>query len=288
MSGWGLVAALVLLCAAFPFCFAFFRRPVRLVLSYVYVAMVLLVGGFFGSVLAIPLTGAVTLSAGSILYGALMLTAFLLVAGGHDPRVIRNLVKIVVAVNVFKVLLFTLTAEALRTPGVVNPFGVVPEVFTVSLTVVLVGGVLIVAELALIAVVLEAVQSRVRSRGTQAALQVLLFVAVLVLDGVLFPVLARPTAPDLGALVAGGGRRSSCSPSPTRCRCCSSSPSTVAGAGRRSASRSGSPSSSSPRGATCSTRCSVSTARSRPAPSATGGSSSRPGMPSSRSRPRAR
>nr|WP_199423221.1 GGDEF domain-containing protein [Actinotalea solisilvae] len=220
MSAWGLVVAKVLLYAAFPFCFAFFRRPVRLVLCYVYVAMVLLVGGFFGSVFAVPLSDPVTLSAGSVLYGALILTAFMLVAGGHDPRVIRNLVKIVVAVNVFKIALFSLTAEALRTPGVVNRFGVLPEVFTVSLTVVLVGGLLIVAELALIAVVLEAVKWRVRARAAQAALQVLLFVAVLVLDGVVFPVLlfvavlvldgvvfpvlAAPTSPDLGALVAGG------------------------------------------------------------------------------------
>lgn len=204
MTAWGLVVAQVLLCAAFPFCFAFFRRPVRLVLCYVYVAMVLLVGGFFGSVLAVPLSDTVTISAGSVLYGALILTAFMLVAGGHDPRVIRNLVKIVVTVNVFKIGLFTLTAEALRTPGVVNRFGVPPELFTVSLTVVLVGGLLIVAELALIAVVLEVVKARVRRPGAQAALQVLLFVAVLVLDGVLFPVLAAPTSPDLGALVVAG------------------------------------------------------------------------------------
>ncbi len=204
VSPWGLLAAQVLLYAAFPFCFTFFRRPVRLVLCYVYVAMVLLVGGFFGSLYALPLSDDVTLSAGSVLYGALILTVFMVVAGGHDPRVIRNVVKIVLAVNVFKVGLFAVTAAALGSPAAVNRFGVPPEVFTVSMPVVVTGGLLIVAELTLLAVVLQKLKARVRSRVGLAAGQVVLFVTVLALDGLAFPVLAAPDSPDLGALVAGG------------------------------------------------------------------------------------
>ncbi|MBX9244747.1 EAL domain-containing protein [Actinotalea ferrariae] len=204
MSAWGLVAGQVLLYAAFPFCFAFFRRRVRLVLCYVYIAMVLLVGGFFGSVYTVPVAPGVELSAGSVLYGALVLTAFMLVAGGHDPRVIRNVVKIVVVVNLFKIGLLLLTAEALRSDAARNPFGVPPEVFSVSMPVVLMGGLLIIGELMVITVVLEALKVRVHGRAALAVLQVALFVGVLVLDGVAFPVLVAPSSPDLGALVAAG------------------------------------------------------------------------------------
>ena len=201
-----LFAAQVLLYAAFPFLIAFYARPVRLVLFYVYIAVVLVVGGFFGSVYSLTLLGDVRMSAGSVLYGALVLTVFMLVAGGHDARVIRNVVKIVVMVNLFKVGLLAVTAAALRSPEVVNPFATSASVFTVSFPVVLLGGLLIVVELTVLIVLFESISRRVRGRAATGVLHVALYVAVLALDGVLFPLLVAPTNPELAALVTGGVR----------------------------------------------------------------------------------
>lgn len=202
MSPVALVAAQVALYGAFPLAFGFFRRPVRLVLFYVYIAVVLLVGGVFGSIYAVPVTPGITLSAGSVLYGALMLSVFMLVVGGTDARVVRNVVKIIVAVNIFKLGLFALTAEALRSPEVINRFDTSPSLFTVSITVVLVGGVLIVTELTLLVLVFRAIQARVTRPAPLAVLYLAVFLAVLCLDGLLFPVAINPSAPGLGAIVA--------------------------------------------------------------------------------------
>lgn len=204
MSSSALLVAQVLLYAAFPFTFAFFARPARLVLFYVYIAVVLLLGGFFGAIYVLEVREGVTLNAGSVLYGALMLTVFMLVLVGRDARVVRNVVKVVVAVNVFKVAAFSLAGEALTTPGVLNPFATSPSVFSVSVRLVLIGGFLIVTELVLLIVLFEAAKNRTRSIGQLAVLYVSLFVGVLCLDGVVFPVLAFPGSPELGSLVAAG------------------------------------------------------------------------------------
>jgi diguanylate cyclase (GGDEF)-like protein/PAS domain S-box-containing protein len=196
-----LVAAQVALYGAFPLTFGFFRRPVRLVLFYVYIAVVLLVGGVFGSIYAVPVTPDVTLSAGSVLYGALILTVFMLVVGGTDARVVRNVVKIIIAVNLFKVGLFALTAEALGNPDVLNRFGTSPAVFSVSITVVIVGGLLIVTELTLLVLVFRAIQARVTQPAALGALYVAVFLGILLLDGLLFPIAINPSAPDLGSVI---------------------------------------------------------------------------------------
>lgn len=204
MSSSALLASQVLLYATFPFAFAFFARPARLVLFYVYIAVVLVLGGFFGAVYAVEVRAGVTLSAGSVLYGALMLTVFMLVLVGRDARVVRNVIKVVIAVNVFKLATFALAGAALRSRGAANPFGTAPEVFSVSIQLVLVGGLLIVSELVLLVVLFEAAKTHVHGLARLAALYVVLFVGVLCLDGVLFPVLAWPTSPVLGTLIATG------------------------------------------------------------------------------------
>jgi diguanylate cyclase (GGDEF)-like protein/PAS domain S-box-containing protein len=201
----GLFVAQVALYAAFPFAFSFFARPLRLVLFYVYLAMVLVVGGFLGSVYVMPLSDSVTVSAGSVLYGALILTSLMLVIGGRDARVVRNIIKIVIVVNVFKVILFGLTVSALQDPDVVNRFSTSPEVFRVSLMVVATGGVLIVTELVLLLLVFERIKRRV-SGLRLALLSVTFYLGVLLLDDLLFPLLNMPGSDELGSAIAAGVR----------------------------------------------------------------------------------
>ena len=130
----------VLAYAAFPIYFASLRSQMRTVFLYLYAGVVLTVGGFLGSVHTYPLGGGVQLSAGSVSYGALMMTTLVLVIVEHDVQVVRNVVRLVVVVNVFKAVLFQITATALRSEGFRNPFDTSPSVFSVSLRVVLVGG----------------------------------------------------------------------------------------------------------------------------------------------------
>ena len=130
MGPWSLFLVQILLYSSFPFAFALFRRPLRLLLSYTYIAVVLVFGGFMGSIYALPLAGGLIVSAGSILYGALVLASLLVVVTARDSHVVRNIIKIVIAVNVFKVGVLVVTSTALRNIAVVNRFDTSPDVST--------------------------------------------------------------------------------------------------------------------------------------------------------------
>lgn len=196
-----LFAVLVIIFAALPIYFALLRSSMRLVFLYVYIGVVLVEGGLLGAVVAFPLTEGITVSAGSVAYGALMMSALLLVVVGRDVQVIRNTIRIVVAVNVFKIGLFSLMGAALGSASILNPFDTSASVFSVSLRIVITGGVLIVAELLLLIWMLERYKTRVRDIRV---LCVLFFVGVLCLDGVLFPLLAFTTDPGLLDTIVNG------------------------------------------------------------------------------------
>jgi len=92
-----LFVAEVLLYAAFPLYFATLRSAMRIVFLYVYIGVVLVIGGFLGSVHSFPLSDDVRVSAGSVAYGGLMMSTVVLVIVGRDLEVVRNAIRIVVA-----------------------------------------------------------------------------------------------------------------------------------------------------------------------------------------------
>ena len=185
-----LFAIQVLVYAAFPISFSLLRSKSRYIYFYIYIAVLLIVAGLLGSIYAYPLTDGIALSAGSLAYGAMMMSTLLLVIIGRDLEVVRNIVRLVILVNVFEVALFAISSRALRSSWVLNPFDTESAVFDVSIRVIVVGGVLGVAELMLLVVVFEAVKRKVTATNILSALYVLFFVVVLCLDGVLFPSLA--------------------------------------------------------------------------------------------------
>jgi diguanylate cyclase (GGDEF)-like protein len=199
-----LFAVQVLFYASFPIAFASLRSAMRLTFLYVYIGMVVVVGGLLGAMYAFPLTEDVVISAGTVAYGALMLSSVLLVIVGNDLQVVRNVVKVVLTVNVFTFVLFSLSEESLRSAEVLNPLGTPPEVFSSSIRVVVLGGVLIVIELLLLITLFERVKVNVSGPGPLAVSYVLAFVGVLCLDGVLFPLVTAAPTEGLGRLIARG------------------------------------------------------------------------------------
>src|SRR5690606_22343654 len=109
--------------------------------------------------------------------------------------------QMVVVLNVFKYALYTLTSEALGSDAAVNPNGTASEVFSQSLRIVTVGGALIIAELVLLLFLFEWLKRRASAPVTLEALYVASFIAVLCLDGVMFPALALTPTDALGDVI---------------------------------------------------------------------------------------
>ena len=190
--------------ASFPYYFATLRKPIREVSFYVYIGIVLAFGGFLGSVYAFPITKAINISGGNLAYGALMMTTILLVITEKNAAVIRNVIRLVITVNVFKILLFTTLDWALQNEQILNPNQTSFSIFQTSVFFTVLGGVLIILELFLLVFLFERVKQRVTNIFGLSVIYTLLFILVLCLDGVLFPIIAFSFNPALVQIVIGG------------------------------------------------------------------------------------
>lgn len=172
----------------------------RMVLFYVYIASVLTLGGLLGAVYVLPLGGDISLLAGQISYGAFVFSTLVAVIVGRDVRIVRDIIALVVTVDTLVLVVFRISQHALEDSEVVNVFGTSSALFDMSVDTVLIGGLLIIAELLLILGVLELAKSRL---GTSRMVPVYLaaYIGVLTLDGVLFPVLVLRPETGLGALI---------------------------------------------------------------------------------------
>lgn len=180
----------ILIFAVFPFFMATLRKGLRAAGFYIIISIYLLIGGFLGSIYSLPVTETITISGGNLAYGALMATAVLFVLIEKDISVLRNVIRLVFWVNVFKVLFFTTISWALQNEAVLNPNNTAFAVFRSSVLFTILGGALIILELFLFVLIFEQLKKRISNIFVLAILYNLVFVLVLCLDGVLFPAIA--------------------------------------------------------------------------------------------------
>jgi PAS domain S-box-containing protein len=200
MTAAALFACSVAVYAGIPLLLAIRRTRAQLLLFYTHIAAVLTLGGLLGAVYVLPLSGDVSLLAGQVSYGGFMFSTLVTVIVGRDVRVVRNIVLLTVGVDVLVYLIFKITHLALSNEKIPNPSGVDPAVFDQSIDVVVLGGTLIILELLALIALLE-LAKRHLGRWPMAPVYVLAYVAILVLDGVLFPTVVLRPSSGLGAMI---------------------------------------------------------------------------------------
>ena len=190
--------------SVFPLYFTTLAGPIRRVHFYVYISLVLLIGGFMGNVYSLPITDGIVVSGGNLCYGAFMMASVMFVWMEKDAFILRHLVRLVILVDIFNLVFSFLTQTILRTSGVINPHGVSAGLFEVSTPLILLGGVLIITELLLLLFIFEFTKKRKASLLFTAGIYILSFVLVLVLDGIAFPFIAFGINAKIVAIVIGG------------------------------------------------------------------------------------
>ncbi|WP_051228582.1 putative bifunctional diguanylate cyclase/phosphodiesterase [Pleomorphomonas oryzae] len=200
-------ALLVLQIAAFsvfPLYFTTLSGPIRQVHFYVYISLVLLIGGFMGNVYSLPVADGIVVSGGNLCYGAFMMTSVMFVWVERNAFILRHLVRLVFVVDLFNIAFSFLTQSVLETKGVINPHGVPTGMFEVSTFLIALGGVLIVSELLILLYIFEFTKKRKPALAITATIYILSFVLVLVLDGIAFPFIAFGINAQIAAIVFGG------------------------------------------------------------------------------------
>jgi PAS domain S-box-containing protein len=183
--------------AVFPFAFAPLPPNRRLTLFYVYIAAVLTVAGTLGAVYSLPLTDNAILPFGGIAYSALLMSTIMMYVVTHDLEVVRNTIRLVVVLNLLIAVVLGITAAALRSPEVINPFAPSPSLFSTPIWSAIVGGLLNVGQLVLLIAIFERSKRVVRNTALLGAVYVIAFVGTLAIDGALFPTLATLAEPEL-------------------------------------------------------------------------------------------
>lgn len=200
----GLFILQVALFSVFPLSFSALTDPLRKVSYYIYLALVLLIGGFFGNVYSLPITHEINVSGGNLCYGAFMMTAVLFVLVERDLFILRHVVKLVIFVDLFNVLFSSLVTESLQSEGIINPHNTSFALFDVSTPFIILGGVLIIFELLILLIIFEKLKKLNLPPLVTAVLYILLFISVLCFDGIAFPLIAFGFSPEIVAIVFGG------------------------------------------------------------------------------------
>lgn len=199
-----LLISQIIVFSLFPLYFTTLSGPLRRAYFYVYISLILLIGGFMGNVYSLPVASNVVISAGNLCYGAFMMTAVMFVWVEKDAFILRHLVRLVILVDIFNIAVSFLTQSALRSENIVNPHGVPSDVFEISTPLIALGGVLIVAELLLLLFIFELTKKKKPALPVTATIYILSFVLVLVLDGLAFPFIAFGISAEIAAIVFGG------------------------------------------------------------------------------------
>ena len=188
----------------FPLYFTTLAAPIRQVHFYVYIALVLLIGGFMGNVYSVPIADGVAISGGNLYYGAFMMASVMFVWVERNTFILRHLVRLVIVVNLFKIAFAFLTQALLKTEGIGNPHSVPSDVFEASAYLIVVGGGLIVAELLILLFIFEFAKQKIRSPLSNGVIYILSFILVLVLDGFAFFFMAFGLNSEIVAIAFGG------------------------------------------------------------------------------------
>lgn len=180
----------ILAYSIFPLYFVMLNLRNCIVSFYVYIGIILFIGGLATSIYAIPLSDSITIYGGNIVYGAFMMSTVMLIIIENSIDTFKNIFKLVVTVDVFVFISLSFVSWLLTTGNVVNVHDVSTSIFDVSFMVLLVGGFLILSEILLLLFIYLKIGKHSTNLSVIIPLYTLSFILILCLDGLLFPLTA--------------------------------------------------------------------------------------------------
>lgn len=162
---------------------------IRLIAFSIYLGLLLFLGGLFGAAVSFSLADGIEIPGGTISYAALLMATMMLVLVENQIAVVKQVIRLVITVNIFQLMFFAILIVTLNSGLVTNPMGISVPILATSAKVVVVGGVLVVGEMLLLLLVFERIKQHMRAPLPLAAIFTACFSGVLLLDGLLFPLL---------------------------------------------------------------------------------------------------
>lgn len=193
----------IALFSIFPLYLTTLEARTRSIAFYIYISVLLVLGGFLGSIYSFSVSEDVIISGGSVAYGAFIMSTVMLIIVEQNTATFRNMVRLVVLVDIFVFLVFNFLSYILNEALVMNPLAVSPVIFDTSLWVLVLGGVLILAEFFLLFLIFLQVRKFTENIPVIAFSYTVAFILILCFDGIAFPLLAMGTDPGLLGVIVG-------------------------------------------------------------------------------------
>lgn len=179
------------------------KPQTRLISFYVFNGVVLFIGSFAGSVYSFSLAENLAVSGGNIAFGAFLMNTVMLIIVERNVDSLRNMLRFVILIDTFIFAIFYFIYWVISSDIGINTFHLPAELFSISFNILLLGGVLIIFELFVLLVIFTQVRKFVSNVALIAVIYTLAFIFVMCLDGLLFPLIAFTTAPQLTEIIVG-------------------------------------------------------------------------------------
>lgn len=193
----------IALYSVFPLLLTAFSARGNSTLFYVYLTSVLVLGSLVGTIYSFQLSETLILSGGNIAHAAFMMGVVMLIIVERDIRTFRNVITLLVLVDSFVFVVFNFLNYIIDSGLVLNVLNIPAEVFDISLWVLILGGILILLELFILLVIFLNVRKITTNSTVISVIYTAAFMAILALDGLLFPTIAFGLSPGLSSIIIG-------------------------------------------------------------------------------------
>jgi diguanylate cyclase (GGDEF)-like protein len=191
----------IALYSIFPLYLTTVKSKSRTLSFYIYISVVLVLGGLLGSIYSFKLSDNIIISGGHIAFGAFMMSITMLIIIERKVSVLNNIMKLVILVDAFIFLGFKLYTWLLNSDLVINHQNISTDVFQTPLLVLVIGGTLILLELLFLLFLFVQVRKFVFNVSLLSIIYTCAFIFILCIDGLLFPLVASGFDVDLGHIL---------------------------------------------------------------------------------------
>ncbi|MCE7736145.1 MAG: hypothetical protein GPJ54_14785 [Candidatus Heimdallarchaeota archaeon] len=157
-------------------------------LNYVYLGVLFTLVQLFDNLYSITLTSKYSLFGGDIAYSALIFATVYLISSQPEPKVVRNLIYIIIINAILLFLLFYLINHILDSEHVVNYLDISDVLLEFTLRSLLLSLVLYSSEILVILFFIKKATLKYQSQISVTILLGIGYVIVLVIDGILYPI----------------------------------------------------------------------------------------------------
>ena len=185
----------------FPFILSIRHISNQHLILYSYFGLLICLATILPNVYSIQIFNSFVIDGGAFAYVASIMTLMIILIVTQDISLIKNFIFMEILLNMMLFLYLIFIRSILSDPLILNPPNFLEDFFSISLKFVLIGTFTSILELTLLIIIIEKIKGKIHNNFLRALAFCLIFISIISLDGLLFPLLAFIKEPFLGSAI---------------------------------------------------------------------------------------